>query len=123
MLTDLPPHTAEVAWYGLRAWVEGGFKDRKRDGWQWQRTRMSDPARATLWMLSVGGGAETGRPALPPCHIARHTASGRPTSRGLSCVRRSLFVLLANPITGRMLPRARFVPEPWPTSLHPKTCP
>lgn len=50
VLTDLPPAAAEVAWYGLRAWVEGGFKDLKRDGWQWQHTRMSDPARAArLW--------------------------------------------------------------------------
>lgn len=62
VLTDLPPHRADVAWYGLRAWVEGGFKDLKRDGWQWQRTRMCDPERAArLWLALAGA---RGRHAL-----------------------------------------------------------
>ena len=65
ILTDLPPEAACVCWYGLRTWIECGFKDFKRGGWHWQSTRMSDPARverfwlvlavATLWMVSVGG--------------------------------------------------------------------
>jgi hypothetical protein len=65
VVTDLPPASAEVLWYGLRGWVEQGFKDLKRGGWQWQQTRMTDPARvarlwlalalATLWAVSVGG--------------------------------------------------------------------
>jgi len=68
ILTDLPPEASDACWYGLRAWIEQGFKVTKRAGWQWQRTRMSDPARAsrlglavavaTLWLLSVGGDAD-----------------------------------------------------------------
>jgi hypothetical protein len=138
VLTDLPPTATEVAWYCLRAWVECGFKDLKRDGWQWQHTRMTDPARAarlwlvlavaTLWVLSVGGAAELSLPspqleALPPCHIARRTASGRPAPRLLSCFRRGLFVLLTSALTDQLPPTARFVPEPWPTSFPPKTYP
>ena len=138
VLTDLPPACADVAWYGLRAWVEGGFKDLKRDGWQWQRTRMCDPERAarlwlalavaTLWMLSVGGAAEDALPpsqraALPARHIAHRTATGRSTPRVLSCFRRGIFTLLAAALTSRSLPTAHFVSEPWPTSLHPKTYP
>src|SRR2546427_2119547 len=68
ILTDLPPEASDAGWYGLRAWIEQGFKITKRAGWQWHRTRMSDPDRAarlwlavavaTLWLLSVGGAAE-----------------------------------------------------------------
>lgn len=35
VVTDLPPEQAEVAWYGMRGWIEQGFKDYKRGGWQW----------------------------------------------------------------------------------------
>lgn len=138
VLTDLAPAHATAAWYGLRAWIECGFKDLKRDGWQWQQTRMCDPARAarlwlvlavaTLWVLSIGGVAELAQPAsttdqLPPTHIARRTASGRPAPRGLSCFRRGLLTLLTTVMTDRPPPPARFVPEPWPTDFHAKTYP
>jgi Transposase DDE domain len=68
VLTDLPPESAEVCWYGLRAWVEQGFKRLKSGGWDWQKTHMTDPRRAerlwlvlavaTWWCLRVGGEAE-----------------------------------------------------------------
>jgi hypothetical protein len=68
ILTDLPPEACDACWYGLRAWIEQGFKHTKRAGWPWQRTRMTEPQRAarlwlavavaTLWLLSVGGVAE-----------------------------------------------------------------
>ena len=67
-LTDLAPSAGEACWYGLRAWIEQGFKRTNRAGWQWHRTRMTDPHRAarlwlavavaTSWLLSVGGEAE-----------------------------------------------------------------
>jgi hypothetical protein len=72
VLTDLPTQAANVCWYGLRAWNEQGFKRLKRTGWQWQSTRMADPARAerlwlalavaTWWLLSVAGEAEASVP-------------------------------------------------------------
>ena len=37
ILTDLPTAQADVAWYGLRAWIKCGFKDAKRGGWHWDR--------------------------------------------------------------------------------------
>jgi hypothetical protein len=68
VLTDLAPHTCQVAWYGVRSWIEQGFRCLKRGGWQWQQTRMTDPARAerlwlalavaTFWVLSVGAATE-----------------------------------------------------------------
>jgi hypothetical protein len=80
LLTDLPPEASTACWYGLRAWIEQGFKITKRAGWQWQRTQMTKPERAarlwlavavaTLWLLSVGGEAEETIPAstVPECH-------------------------------------------------------
>src|SRR5947208_8523996 len=68
LLTDLPPETSTACWYGLRAWIEQGFKITKRAGWQCHRTHMPRPERAarlwlavgvaTWWLLSVGGEAD-----------------------------------------------------------------
>jgi hypothetical protein len=65
VLTDLAPELSDASWYGLRSWIEQFFKDGKRGGWQWQRTRMTEAARAerlwlglavaTLWLVRVGG--------------------------------------------------------------------
>lgn len=52
ILTDLPPEQARVQWYGMRGWIEQGFKSIKSGTFQWQRTRISDPARAErLWLV------------------------------------------------------------------------
>lgn len=51
VLTELPPEQADSAWYGLRNWIERGFKHAKSGGWNWQHTRMTDPQRASrLWL-------------------------------------------------------------------------
>lgn len=132
ILTDLAPEVARVCWYGLRAWIESGFKDIKRGGWQWQHTRMNDPARverlwlvlavATLWMVSVGGEAERNLPAstleqLPLTHIARTRTRHQPATRWLSCFRRGRLSILAALMTGQPLPHGHFHPEPWPEQL------
>jgi hypothetical protein len=64
VLTDLPPEAGSAVWYGLRAWIEQGFKVIKGGGWDWQKTRMEEPGRverlwlvlavATLWVVAVG---------------------------------------------------------------------
>ena len=68
ILTDLPAEVCSACWYGMRAWIEQGFRTIKRGGWQWHQTRMTDPRRAqrlwlaisvaTLWLVSVGSEAE-----------------------------------------------------------------
>lgn len=130
ILTDLAPEIAEAVWYGLRAWIEQGFKDFKRGGWQWQRTRMSDPDRvarcwlalavATLWVVSVGGEADAAAPAsslapLPEAHIARRTRRRRRPPRPLSGFRRGVLMILVALLRGDRLPLGRFLPEPWPS--------
>ncbi len=132
MVTDLPPTSADAAWYGMRSWIEDGFKDLKRGGWQWHQTKMTDPARAMrlwlamavamLWVVSVGGAAEATLPAssletLPEQHTARRWATPRARPRLLSCFRRGMLTILAALLTGKPLPLGRFLPEPWPS--HP----
>ena len=43
ILTDLAPEASDAGWYGMRAWMEQGFKLTKRAGGPWHRTRMTDP--------------------------------------------------------------------------------
>jgi hypothetical protein len=93
VLTDLGPEASEALWYGLRAWIEHGFKLLKSDGWQWQRTQMTDPQRverlwlalavATRYVLALGGEVEDGAvvietiPELPPIAAQSPTTSRR----------------------------------------------
>ncbi len=53
ILTDLAPSAGKACWYGLRAWIEQGFKMTKRGGWQWQCTRMTDPQRAAIRLEAI----------------------------------------------------------------------
>lgn len=53
VLTDLPAQEADCAWYGLRSWIERGFKFVKSGGWNWQDTRMDDPKRASRQWLAM----------------------------------------------------------------------
>ena len=106
VLTDLAPDQSEGLWYGMRAWIEHGFKLLKSGGWQWQMTRMTDPDRASrLWLvlavatryvLAVGGEADASDtadeapPATPPttptaarsARLHRPIACTTPPSRG-----------------------------------------
>ena len=129
LLTDLAPSAGKACWYGLRAWIEQGFKITKRGGWQWQRTRMTDPQRAarlwlavavaTLWLLSVGGLAEDTIPEstlLPLADDDGPAARSRRATRLrlVSIFRRGWISILMALINQRRLPPGRFKPEPWP---------
>lgn len=132
ILTDLPPEASEASWYGLRAWIEQGFKITKRSGWQWQRTRMSDPGRAsrlwlavavaTLWLLSVGGEADEEVPASTLLDVTALCPAQRRNRREtrlrlVSVFRRGWIRLLVALIRHEPLLEGRFVPEPWPSAL------
>lgn len=134
IVTDLAPERAMAAWYGMRSWIEGGFKDTKRGGWQWHQTKMVDPKRAerlwlaiavaTLWAVSVGGEADATLPissleALPELHVARRKATGRARPRMISCFARGLLLIVGTLIRGEGLLLGRFVPQPWPCAPPP----
>ena len=129
ILTDLPPEVAQVAWYGVRTWIECGFGDLKRGGWEWQQTKMTDPARASrLWLVMAvatfavvraGGSAPSGLEALQwdgvPDLAPRRPRGSRP--RLLSCFRLGLVRILGALVQGRRLPRGRLLPVPWPATV------
>ena len=53
ILTDQPPEAVGVSWYALRFWIELGFKAIKSLGWQWDKTRRTDPARISRHRLAL----------------------------------------------------------------------
>lgn len=134
ILTDLDPQAAHVTWYGMRAWIEAGFKDLKHDGWDWHKTRMRDPGRAerfwlalavaTLWTVSVGGQADALLPAsqledLPILHIARRSKKHPAPPRQLSCFQRGLMTILIALLNRHPFPVGYLIPEPWPLKTYP----
>jgi hypothetical protein len=139
ILTDLPPEVSDAGWYGLRAWIEQGFKITKRAGWQWHRTRMTDPARAarlwlavavaTLWLLSVGEATDETMPASTLLDVTG-LCPERPRSRRatrlrlVSVFRQGWVALLVALLRQEPLPEGRLVPEPWPTApaLEDEAC-
>ena len=129
ILTDLPPEASTACWYGLRAWIEQGFKITKRAGWQWQRTHMTQPDRAarlwlavavaTLWLLSVGGEADATIPASTVPDVTDLVPALPRTRRAtrlrlVSVFRRGWTLILVALLDHAPLPMGRFVPEPWP---------
>ena len=126
ILTDLPPENASATWYGMRSWIEDSFKDLKSDGWQWQKTRMSDPDRATrlwlalavatLWVVSVGGELDAKLQKcdlshLPLTHIARKTKTHSFQTRKISCFARGIMNVLATLINQRPISLGSLIPS------------
>ena len=144
IITDLPPQVAEAVWYGLRMWIEHGFQQFKSGGWQGQKSRITDPDRAsrvwlamavaTLWMVLVGGqeeaddgpaatlpalpqGARRGRPGSASeaeRKPQRRWESHRGSPRLVSVLRKGLAAVLAALILGRGVILGQWHPEPWP---------
>jgi hypothetical protein len=140
IVTDLPAHDAQIAWYRLRTWIEGGFKDFKRGFWGWHHSKMERAscverlwlamALAQLWCVSLGCQAEAQQEevvrlhepgsALPERHIA-HTTRTRPAGqlppRRLSCVVRGHLLLLAMQFQGKTFSIGILLAERWPETM------
>jgi hypothetical protein len=109
VLTDLAPDAVGISWYGLRVWVELGFRALKSLGWQWERMRRTEADRvarhwlvlavATLLDLAYGTRVEDAElvgiapahlrtpPTIPVDPTRRHTSV---FARGLAWVRDGL---------------------------------
>jgi hypothetical protein len=84
LVTDLAEEVAQASWYGLRGWVEQGYKRIKGEGWCLPRTRITQAGRlerlwlavavATMWVLEVGGEAEHAE-QTPPAGMPESPAS------------------------------------------------
>lgn len=131
VLTDLPPQAANVCWYGLRAWIEQGFKRIKSGGWQWQYTGMDDPARAerlwlavavaTWWLLSVGGEADAKILAETMEQAPQTQGKRRPPWRLIAIFRRGSNQIMAALLHHQKIPLGKGIPEPWPETIPPMT--
>ena len=133
VMTDLPPHEAGVCWYGLRFWIEVGFKAIKSVGWQWQRSRRTDPDRvsrhwlvlsvSTLMVLAWGTrvedanalGVDPSRLRAPPKLVppTHRSAFTRPI-RTVSVLRQGIAWLSRLLLRGRLWRRVWLLPEDWP---------
>jgi hypothetical protein len=139
LVTDLGPQRAHATWYGLRVWIEEGFRVLKSLGWQWQRSRITDPLRgerlwlalavATVWTLAYDTWVEDQRAGPPPSPTPPGPAALQPLGvtepadayvpptrpRTKSIFRQGL-ERLAESVWGhqRLLRRLRLVPEPLP---------
>jgi hypothetical protein len=124
ILSDLAPQQGDASWYGLRGWIEQGFKDSKRGGWQWQHTRMEDPRRAerlwlamavtTLWLLRVGGSVEAAKARQTEGLVCEQCAPCRECWRMSSVFARGHRAILMAMLKHRRLPLGQWLPEPWP---------
>ena len=129
-----------MSWYGLRTWIEGGFKDFKRGLWGWHHSKMERAssverlwlamALAQLWCVSLGCQAEAkleaeflqNEPgaALPEGHIAklrRKRAVGQLPARRLSCVVRGRLILLAMQYQSQPFAVGILRAGPWPQTI------
>jgi hypothetical protein len=79
LLTDLPSEASDVGWYGLRAWIEQGFKITKRAGWQWPSPGFLVRARA----VSTGALCAC-PPSAFPTRPTRGPRTGKPLRRNLT---------------------------------------
>ena len=122
ILTDLPPEASNACLYGMRAWIEHGFRVTKSGFWGWNRTRMEDPERAsrywlvisvgTIWTMSVGGEADESIPASTIPDITQegyHIAIRR---RQISVCRLGWIKILAKFVRHGELSFGVFIPEP-----------
>ncbi len=138
VLTDLSPGEAEVSWYGMRTWIESGFKDFKRGLWGWHHSKMKEASRverlwlamavAQVWTVSVGCQAEVELQqkgfgaSLPATHIAsrrRKRPADQPPERRLSCVVRGRLGLVAALFNAEVLPCGKLVAQAWPQTITP----
>ena len=126
LLTDLPPEAIGVCWYGLRVWIELGFRALKGVGWQWQHTRRTDPTRVArhwlvlavvmLWALATGTRAEDAeRLGRAPAHLrSPPRVPPRRRPRLVSVFRRGVSWLRIQLLRRWLWRRLWLAPEPWP---------
>jgi len=127
VLTDLAPEAVGPCWYGLRTWVELGFRALKGVGWRWERTRRTDPDRvarhwlvlavATLWAAATGTRVEEAElRGVAPANLRTAVAPApRRRPRTTSVFAAGLAWLRWQLLRARRLWRRVWLwPEPWP---------
>ena len=108
LMTDLAPKRCERAFYGLRGWIEQGFRCAKSGGLRCERMRIEDPERAErVWLVVAVSLLWTHAVGAAPVE-AECFAEG--VRRSLSVHRRGWVRLLAGLVRGA------------PLALPPRVC-
>jgi Transposase DDE domain len=126
VLTDLAPERVGVLWYGLRVWIELGFRAVKSLGWHWERIRRTHADRvarhwlvlavATLVTLAYGTRVEDAAWAgIAPAHLRRQRAvPPDPARRSVSVFTRGLTWLRVRLLRGQRRWRLWLQPQALP---------
>jgi hypothetical protein len=127
LFTDLPPPEVGVCWYGLRVWIELGFRVIKSFGLHWDRTRRVDPARvarhwlvlavALLWITAYATRVEDAEAVHRPPARLHHPPRQQPQQhplRTISLFRLGLARLRWQLLRGRPWRCLWLAPESWP---------
>jgi hypothetical protein len=129
ILTDLPPDVSNACWYGMRAWIEHGFKHTKREGLGWHRTRMESPTRAervwlamslaTFYIVIIGGEVDASicESTFPRIHCAAKSNAIKP-NRKVSIFRLGWITVILSLIRHKPLRIGCFIPEQWTESPY-----
>jgi hypothetical protein len=111
--TTLAPGTVGARDYGLRMWVELGFRALKSGGLQWQATRRCKPERAARHWLVLAVAALLS--LAQGSRMEAHAGVAPDQGRTVSLFRRGLIALSKILGTGRGPPgRWRLSPQTWP---------
>ena len=122
----IPSDRTDATLYACRDWIEQGFRGLKRAGWQWQRTRRTDPVRAGRhWLVmavatllvaygtrreeAAALGRTPARLRTPPA-----TVPALSVPRRLSLLRQGLTCLGPLLVQGRLWTRVWLRPRPGP---------
>jgi len=116
LVSNLRPHELRHNIYGIRYWIECGFKDFKRGLFHWEQTKMTCPQRAErLWLvisiallwLSAVGDAASDAPQWQSLKQAR------PQARLLSAPVLGWIDLILTLLKGKPLSYGYLNPYPW----------
>lgn len=122
LITNLAPDACEGAYYGLRTWIEQGFRCVKSYGFEWEHSRVREPGRmerlwlvyavSLLWTQAVAGQIEAQAQLAMTLGLGRSELGGM---RRVSRFRLGLVLILLALIQGQALPL--------PQALHPAAMP
>jgi hypothetical protein len=116
IVTNLHPQALQPNIYGIRYWIECGFKDIKRGLLHWEQTKMICPQRAArlwlvisialLWLTALGDAATN----WSQCASLGHA---RPQARSLSAPMLGWIEFILTLLKGASLNYGYFNPYPW----------
>jgi hypothetical protein len=128
LITDLAPEDCDGSYYGLRAWIEQGFRCVKSSGMKWEQSRIRACERmerlwlvyavSMLWSHAVAGAIETDEEALLELHWSVVDLFDRCEGGRRRRVRRFRLGMLA-----LLILLLRQKPLPMPEALHPDPWP